>query len=399
MDVKQRFRDFQVLLKSDRRTQVIVGVVALAALFLALYDGGRRPRKPAMNQLTIPTAASPVSNNEALNDLQTRFVQELENLQSTAQKLSADNQEMRGQIDENAQRNAEIFKKILQRMQEQESLTTTASGPNSMAMAGRLGTEPYIEGEAGSAGAVVDANALEPIFTDSETSEPEPQVVPAIKRTALISAGDSVRVKLLAGVQAPTNGRPYPVVFEIQSDVAGPDGTALPVGRARVMAAAQGSIADQRAMFRLSTMSVRFPSGEVKEVPIDGWVVGEDGILGLEGVLFDPFGKALAGTLLGSTVEGIGAGIASSNTSINQNTDGSYTETVTGDILEYGVGRGITSGANEWSQYIREKSKEYVPYVRVLSGREATAVFSKSAAIPGLFEALGDEEIVYASLD
>ena len=75
----------------------------------------------------------------------------------------------------------------------------------------------------------------------------------------------------------------------------GPDGNAVPLGEARIIAAAQGSLTDSRVLFRLTRLSIRLPSGKRKEFPIDGWIVGEDGIRGLEGVLIDPIGKAIVG--------------------------------------------------------------------------------------------------------
>jgi hypothetical protein len=57
-----------------------------------------------------------------------------------------------------------------------------------------------------------------------------PPAQPERQKQAFIGAGDSVRIKLLAGVNAPTDGTPYPVVFSLADDVVGPDGSTLPPG-------------------------------------------------------------------------------------------------------------------------------------------------------------------------
>ena len=72
---------------------------------------------------------------------------------------------------------------------------------------------------------------------------------------------------------------------------------------------------------------------------------------------------------------------------------------ITGSTAEFAAGAGISDGARLWQQYIREKAREFTPVVKVLSGREATAVFSQSIQIPGLYEALGNEDDVYSDLD
>ena len=107
-----------------------------------------------------------------------------------------------------------------------------------------------------------------------------------------------MRVKLLAGVNAPTDGTPYPVVLKLLGNVMGPDGNTIPLGEARLIAAAQGSLTDSRVLFRLTRLSIRLPNGRRKEFAIDGWVVGEDGIRGMSGVLIDPIGKAIGGAAM-----------------------------------------------------------------------------------------------------
>jgi hypothetical protein len=73
---------------------------------------------------------------------------------------------------------------------------------------------------------------------------------------------------------------------------------------------------------------------------------------------------------------------------------------VTGNIGEYAAGRGLTNASQEWSSIIRERLREMVPVVQVLSGREATAIFAKSVQIEDLFEKLEEEEDdVMASLN
>jgi hypothetical protein len=214
--------------------------------------------------------------------------------------------------------------------------------------------------------------------------------------------GDSVRVKLLAGVNAPTDGTPYPVVLKLISNVMGPDGNAVPLGEARIIAAAQGSLTDSRVLFRLTRLSIRLPSGKRKEFPIDGWIVGEDGIRGLEGVLIDPIGKAIVGAGMAGGLAGLGQGIAAANVQNRLYANGNQYSTVdSGDVGKYAGGVALSSTATEWQAIIKDRLSQLVPVVQVLSGREATAVFSQSIAIPELLEQLDEEDpsVVYASLD
>jgi conjugal transfer pilus assembly protein TraB len=232
-----------------------------------------------------------------------------------------------------------------------------------------------------------------------EQPELAPPPAPPPGKIAIIGAGDSVRVKLLAGVNAPTDGSPYPVVFKLIGDVFGPDGSALPLGEARLVAAAQGSLADQRALFRATTLNIRFPDGRRKVIDVDGWIVGEDGIRGMQGLLIDPIGKGIAAAGAAGFLSGVGQGFSAAQLDSTQNDSGNWSQTVSGNTTAFALGRGVSGMANEWSSVIRDRVDQLVPHVQVLSGREATAVFARSVTIPGLFDALEGEDNPYSSLD
>jgi hypothetical protein len=200
-----------------------------------------------------------------------------------------------------------------------------------------------------------------------------------------------VRVKLLAGVNAPTDGTPYPVMLKLVSDVGGPDGSSIPLGEARVIAAAQGSLTDQRALFRLTTINVQLPSGEQKVIDVDGWIVGEDGIRGMPGVLIDPIGKAIAGSAFVGALSGFGNGLQMMNQQTFQNGQGGFTTQNLGSAAEAGGGGAAVGAAREWNTIIRDRLQNLTPHVQVLSGREATAVFARSFTVEGLYEALADQ--------
>jgi hypothetical protein len=69
-------------------------------------------------------------------------------------------------------------------------------------------------------------------------------------------------------------------------------------------------------------------------------------------------------------------------------------------IPAYAAGTALSGAANEWQQIIRDRIRILVPVVQVLSGREATAVFSQSLAIPDLLDQVDqDPTVVYTSMD
>jgi len=386
--MSQFVKDLGLRLRSDRKTQVIAGLVVIAILFLVFADNTPRRRGAPRQTETVSGAGD---TNERWTDLVTRFTGQINTLTQETTSLREEMATQKKTMAELEATTAEIFKKILERLAEVQSSNQHGSNPASPVAVG----DQTVEGLAAAASDELESlSPVEPIAAQPPAQEK--------LKLASIMPGDSVRVKLLAGVNAPTDGTPYPVVLKLVGDVLDPDGNAIPLGEARLIAAAQGSLTDQRALFRLTRLSVRLPNGQRKEFATDGWIVGEDGIRGLEGVLIDPIGKAIAGAGMAGGLQGLGLGIAGSARQYRSGIWGSNLSYVeNSDIPEYAGGMALASAANEWGNIIRDRVAQMVPVVQVLSGREATAVFSQSLPIPNLLEQLDEEDpsVVYTSLD
>lgn len=385
----QFLKDLPTRLKSDRKSQFVAVLVVIGVMYVAFSDNSRPVRK----------AAPKVEKQEKLNDPNERWTDLIERFNGQLNQLTTQSNALREDVDsqkkamqEYEATTAEIFKKILERLAEVQNTQTSGQGP--------AAAPKSIDAVSGADLMGASPSELEPIGGADIASAPPAQ--PVRPKLAALMPGDSVRIKLLAGVNAPTDGTPYPVVLKLISDVMGPDGNSVPLGEARIIAAAQGSLTDSRVLFRLTRLSIRLPNGKRKEFPVDGWIVGEDGIRGLEGVLIDPIGKAIVGAGMAGGLAGLGQGIAAANVQNRVYANGSqYSSVNQGDVGKYAGGVALASTANEWQAIIKDRLSQLVPVVQVLSGREATAVFSQSVAIPELLEQLDEENpsVVYASLD
>ena len=386
----QFLKDLPLRLKSDRKTQIIAVAVVGCVMYLAMApDPGPR----ANRQRPKPEPAAVHNDpNERWTDLIERFNGQLNQLTTQGAALREDLDSQKKAMQEYEATTAEIFKKILERLAEVQNNTGSAQP---------AAGNPQSIGEI-SAPDLVGAQSDELEGLGAPDVAAAPPVQPIKPKLAALMPGDSVRVKLLAGVNAPTDGTPYPVVLKLVSDVMGPDGNSVPLGEARLIAAAQGSLTDARVLFRLTRMSIRLPNGKRKEFPVDGWIVGEDGIRGMEGVLIDPIGKAIVGAGMAGGLAGLGQGIAAANVQNRVYANGNTQSSVnSNDVPAYAGGVALSSAATEWQQIIRDRLSQLVPVVQVLSGREATAVFSQSIAIPELLEQLDEENpsVVFTSLD
>lgn len=386
MSMKQKLQDTIAVLQESRKAQVIALCVICAGLFLFFNEPQKARRIAAPVQ---PESSATLANQELLDDLTTSLTavtqQNKEELNALRSEVARQNEAMA----EREQRVAEILNTMIEKMDQ----------PTNVQVQGPYQPQP-------------DAlNPDTPIFPEEEPAQLEafgsiadaaqvaPPPEPVDTRTAYIGKGDYVRVKLLAGVNAPTDGTPYPVLFKLISDVQGPDGTQLPLGEAHLLAAAQGSLTDSRVLYRLTNISVRLPDGERRDIGVDGYVIGEDGIRGMQGVPIDPLGKVLGATALTGFVDGLGQGIRSSQSNAFIS-DGNVFESVNGDVTSFAAGQGLSNASQNWSRIIQQRVQELVPAIQVFSGREATAAFTQSVQIPGLFEQINaDETDIFGTLD
>ncbi len=181
----------------------------------------------------------------------------------------------------------------------------------------------------------------------------------------VITPGDAVSVTLLTGVNAPVDGTPYPVVFKLDGPITGANGEQIELKDARLIAAAQGSESDSRALFRLTKLAIRQADGSRKVVDIDGWIVGEDGIRGTPGKLEDKLGRLIAST--GDLQRRMALGEESAATE-NLSPDASA----------------LVAASNQLSAQLLNRYEKLVPVVSVNAGKNLSAVFSKSSDLSSL---------------
>jgi hypothetical protein len=189
-----------------------------------------------------------------------------------------------------------------------------------------------------------------------------PPSPPTIGSKRFISPGDSIPLKLLTGVAAPTDGTPYPVVFKLDGTINGPNGEKLDFGEARIIATAVASETDSRVIYRLHGLVRKDSQGQRFSHKIDGWVVGEDGQRGMSGQIVDKLGQVIASTAGYSFVAALG------NNFIRQNN--------TKDHLATTYASALTDASNRLGQMLVDKYEKLIPVVEVKAGREVAAVFS-----------------------
>lgn len=382
--MNQKLEDIKMLVKNDRRVWAVAGFMVFALIIWAAT--GKEPRRPRV-EMEQATSQS-TDPRDGYNDLTLAFRQDLERLNRQSKETEQVMKRLDADLREHKTRSTGIFETIVDRLEELGRAIDRLEEQQASVGKGAVQVEE-------SQDSLTEPDSLEQLgFTQATVPPPPPEPKPL--KVSVISPGDLVRLKLLTGVNAPVDGTPYPVVFKVISPITGPDGSALEVGEARLIAAATGSEADGRVLYRLTDLAIRHKDGRRSVVKVDGWVVGEDGIRGMKGRLIDKLGRLIVATAgvsfaaaLGDRLDNRSDGIQVSN-SDNVEIDASDVNVATASAF--------TDASNRLGQVLLDRYEKLVPVVEILSGREVSAVFSQTAEVE-VFEEEDPEGIYAAALE
>ncbi|HMO19052.1 MAG TPA: TrbI/VirB10 family protein [Oligoflexia bacterium] len=380
--MNQKLEDLKTIVKSDKRIMAGLAFLVVVVLFLLLSSDqkGSRPIRPK----PVGNATKQgMSAEEQFTDLIIAFKNDIESQKKQSAELSAQINRTEKDAENFRQKTSGIFETLMDTVEQvQRDLDQLASAVNRGNSDVAIQPPPQVEGP----------DDIVPEWFDEKDAvgrPPEPRPL----RVSVIAPGDSVPVELLTGVNAPTDGTPYPVVFKLGGAITGPDGSALDLGEGRLIAAAQGSESDSRALFRLTQLSLRHPSGRRSVIDVDGWIIGEDGIRGMQGRLEDKLGRLILATAVISGVAAMGQQLQR-NTRVffGNNRFDQPGFTLQSQDLEFAAASAVTDASNRLGQVLLRRYEALVPVVEVLSGREAVAIFSKPAEVAVL-----DEDTIYTA--
>jgi conjugal transfer pilus assembly protein TraB len=205
---------------------------------------------------------------------------------------------------------------------------------------------------------------------------------------AYLPAGAFARAVLLGGIDAPTGGQaqrnPQPVLMRLQDNAILPNRYRYAVKECFVVGAAYGDISSERAYIRTESLSCVTPNGEAIDIPLHGYVAGEDGKAGMRGRLISKQGQILANALMAGVVSGIGQGFRDSSTSTAISPLGSVQSTKDGKEFEAGVASGVGKALDRLAQYYITLAEKTFPVIEIDAARQVDVIVTKGIAIDGL---------------
>ncbi|WP_060515494.1 TraB/VirB10 family protein [Pseudomonas sp. NBRC 111132] len=206
----------------------------------------------------------------------------------------------------------------------------------------------------------------------------------AEKPTPAMPAGSFFEGVLLNGMDAPTSSttqkNPVPTTLRIKSDAVLPNKYSVDVKECFALASGYGVLSSERAMLRTETFSCVRKDGKIIEGKMEGYIVGEDGRVGMRGRLVSKQGQMIAKTLVAGGLSGLAQGMTPQTIPQLSLGDNSTTQTQSADtstILQTGVAKGFSTSANEIAKFYMEMAREMTPVVEIDAGRKVTIMLVK----------------------
>jgi conjugal transfer pilus assembly protein TraB len=187
---------------------------------------------------------------------------------------------------------------------------------------------------------------------------------------------------LLSGMYAPANeggkGEPLPGLIRIKNLAILPNSVKADLKGCFVIVEAHGSLFDERAHVRLDTLSCLARNGEsVIDQKVKGYVVDQDGFVGLRGTVVSKMGAAVARSLFAGFVAGFGDAVAQSTTITSISPLGTTQTFNTNEAAKAGAGKGLSQAGHDLQRFLLDLGKQAIPAVEVGAMRPVTVVISE----------------------
>lgn len=195
-----------------------------------------------------------------------------------------------------------------------------------------------------------------------------------------LPSGTFMRAYMLTGIAAPTiqgaKNDPAPLHMRVTGKAMLPNKTEVDLRGCFLQAEGYGSLADERAHMRLLTISCAREDGLIDE-NITGYLVDQDGILGLSGLPISKMDKTLSRAIMAGIFSGFGDYLRQSALTTAISPLGTTYTLDTEKLATAGVGSGLATGFDELERYYMDLARQAVPVIWVGAGKVVDVVVKK----------------------
>lgn len=197
--------------------------------------------------------------------------------------------------------------------------------------------------------------------------------------------GSYVKGRLMTGIEAP-EGRPYPVLIQLDFAYILPNKMQLDLSGCFVIAKAQGDLSTERVQMQATKMSCVAKNGETFEREIKGFIADEkDNSFAVIGTVNSKQDRVAATAFLSSVVEGIGSAIQRRQTTVLKDSEGDSESYISGDEKKFIAAGGASSAASKIADWYLKQAENLLPTINVGSGQELWVVMQDKVDLPEMF--------------
>ena len=191
---------------------------------------------------------------------------------------------------------------------------------------------------------------------------------------------------LLSGLDAPTaesaRGNPVPALLRIKDLAVLPNSVKADLKGCFVIVEGLGSLADERAHMRAVSLSCLTREGHaVIDQKVKGFLVDQDGKIGLKGRVVSRMGAAIARSMVAGFFGGMGEYIANQNTIVSSSPLGTTQTIDPQGAVKYGIGSGLASAFEDVQKFYLELAKQALPVIEVGATKDITLVIEEGVKL------------------
>jgi conjugal transfer pilus assembly protein TraB len=255
-----------------------------------------------------------------------------------------------------------------------------------------------------------DPGASSVALGDSSVRQDGDKVAPAIrligksedkkkkkeKLESPLPSGSILTGVLLHGVDAPATGRGggngdnHPVLVRVKKEAILPNSYRTDIRDCHAILSGYGDLSSERAYFRSEKFSCVTNDGEVVDVALKGYAVGEDGKLGLRGPVVSKQGAIIARTMWAGFLQGWGDALGETATGndIRFDADGAdldlLSDQVQQDAMQRGAASGFADSMDRLAQFYIDMADSMVPVIEIDGGRKISIVITSGMSFSPL---------------
>lgn len=381
-----------------KNIMLLSGLVGFMLIAFLVVGGSDEPKEKATARGKIENAMLPGSAAKDLgvsgltNEVRSTKDQnrELENkvarLEANIERFQGSNAEDRLTREQKLESEMQRLSLELETMKAKNAKPVGPAGPG-MAPQGQAGQ--VVAGPAvGEFKSYSEPEQPKPIQTTERKTEQKRESARSGSSEFYIPSGTIIQGVLLTGVDAPTSKSalkdPVPVLARVKDLAILPNLFRADVRECFVLMDAVGDLASERAMMRSSNISCVRRDRSVVDVPIQGYLVGEDGKAGMRGTLVSKQGAALAKATMAGLADGLSQAYSKQSDLLLPGTGGSSGDTGGSSTFESGIYGGASSALDRIAQYYLDLADQLHPVVEIESGRKFTLVVVRGRTLAPL---------------